>query len=202
MKMKSGIGMKEDLAKAFLSTESFKWSPDTGFTLASGEVSPYYVDCRILLSHPEPRHLVSALAFETLQDLPLDCIGGLEIGAIPLATALSSFGYLATPRRDWRTFVVRKQPKDHGLGKLVEGSIAPGDRALIVDDVLTSGGSLLRAVKVARDVGLLVDHAFVIIDREEQNGKARVEAEGLTLHHLLTIKDLTHLIQAKGNPSS
>lgn len=193
--------MKEDLAKAFLSTQSFQWSPDTGFTLASGEVSPYYVDCRILLSHPEPRHLVSTLAFATIQDLPLDCIGGLEIGAIPLATAISSFGYLATPRREWRTFVVRKQPKDHGLGKLLEGSIAPGDRALIVDDVLTSGGSLLRAVHAARAAGLQVEHALVVVDREEQNGRARVQAEGLTLHHLLTVQDLTHLIQANGTPS-
>ncbi len=194
--------MKDDLAKAFLSTESFRWSPDTGFTLASGEVSPYYVDCRNLLSHPEPRHMVATLAYDVIKGLPLDCIGGLEIGAIPLATAISSFGFLATPQQTWRTFVVRKQPKGHGLGKLLEGAIGNGDRALIVDDVLTSGGSLLRAVKAARDAGLQVQHAFVVVDREEQNGRARVEAEGLTLHRLFTVQDLMQVIRTDGTSAS
>ena len=86
--------------------------------------------------------------------------------------------------------MVRKQAKDHGLGKLIEGSILPGDRALIVDDVLTSGGSLLKAVAAAREAGLRVDHALVIVDRQEQDGKARVEREQLTLISLLTVQDL------------
>ncbi|MDH5739676.1 MAG: phosphoribosyltransferase family protein, partial [Nitrospira sp.] len=86
--------------------------------------------------------------------------------------------------------VVRKQAKDHGLGKLIEGSIRHGDRALIVDDVLTSGGSLLKAIAVARDAGLRVDHALVIVDRQEQDGKARLEKEGVRLMSLLTIHDL------------
>jgi orotate phosphoribosyltransferase len=86
--------------------------------------------------------------------------------------------------------VVRKQPKDHGLGKLIEGSIRPGDRALIVDDVLTSGRSLLKAVGAAREAGLRVDHALVIVDRQEQDGRARVESEKVRLISLLTIQDL------------
>jgi orotate phosphoribosyltransferase len=86
--------------------------------------------------------------------------------------------------------VVRKQAKDHGLGKLIEGSIRPGDRALIVDDVLTSGGSLLRAVGAAREAGLQVHHALVIVDRQEQDGRARVEREKINLVSLLTVQDL------------
>ncbi|HXC68145.1 MAG TPA: hypothetical protein VN638_12035, partial [Nitrospiraceae bacterium] len=76
--------------------------------------------------------------------MTIDCLGGLEIGAISIATTISDYCYRATPRRDWRTFVVRKTAKDHGLGKLIEGAVRAGDRALIVDDVLTSGGSLLK----------------------------------------------------------
>jgi orotate phosphoribosyltransferase len=73
---------------------------------------------------------------------------------------------------------------------LIEGSIHHGDRALIVDDVLTSGGSLLKAMGVAREAGLRVDHALVIVDRQEQDGRARVEREQVRLISLLTIQDL------------
>ena len=184
---------KADLAAAFLKTGAFKWDPDRGLKLASGVMSPYYVDCRVLLAHPGPRALVAALAFEAIKDRGIDCIGGMELGAIPLAVAISAHGYAAVPRCEWRTFVVRKQAKDHGLGKLIEGAVSSGDRALIVDDVLTSGASLLRAVEAARDAGLKVDAALVIVDREEQEGRSRVEAEGLTLMSLLTIGDLKSL---------
>ena len=81
---------------------------------------------------------------------------------------------------------------DLGLGKLIEGAYKPGERALIVDDVLTSGGSLLKAVAAARGAGLTVTHALVIVDRQEQDGRKKVEAEGLTVVSLLTINDLTN----------
>ena len=182
--------LKEDLARAFLTTQSFKRDQTAGFKLASGVMSPFYVDCRLLMAHPAPRNLVAQLAFEAIKDLPFDCIGGLEIGAIAIATAISDYGYREKPRREWRTFVVRKQPKDHGLGKLIEGAVKPGDRGLIVDDVLTTGGSIIKAAEAAREAGLRVDHALVIVDRNEQNGRASVEEKALTLMSLLTIKDL------------
>ncbi len=182
--------LKEDLAKAFVTTQSFKWDPAGGFKLASGATSPFYVDCRVLMAHPGPRHLVAQLAFERLKSLTFDCIGGLEIGAITIATAIADEAYRAAPRREWRTFVVRKQPKDHGLGKLIEGAVKPGDQVVVVDDVLTSGGSIIKAVKAAREAGLKVDQALVIVDRKEQEGRAKVEAEGLTLFSLLTVDDL------------
>lgn len=180
---------KDDLARAFLATQAFKTNP-AGFTLASGAISPYYVDCRVLLAHPEPRLLVAKLALMTLQDLAIDCIGGLEIGAIAIATAISDEAYRGHAKREWRTFVVRKQAKDHGTGKLIDGAIAPQDRALIVDDVLTSGGSVIKAITAARTAGLTVSHALVIVDRQEQDGRAKVEALGVQLLTLLTIKDL------------
>jgi orotate phosphoribosyltransferase len=143
------------------------------------------------MAHPESRRLMAHLAYESLQTVEFDCLGGLEIGAISIATSISDFAFAAQPQRTWRTFVVRKQAKDHGLGKLIEGSFQPGDCAVIVDDVLTSGGSLLKAVAAARGAGLTVTHALVIVDRKEQDGRRKVEAEGLTLVSLLTIDDLT-----------
>ena len=183
--------IRDDLARAFHDTQSFKWDPIKGFTLASGQTSPFYVDCRSLMAYPGSRRLVGHLASDALTGVTIDCLGGLEIGAISLATTISDYCYGATPRRDWRTFVVRKQAKDHGLGKLIEGAVRSGDRALIVDDVLTSGGSLLNAIAAARQAGLVVSQALVIVDRKEQDGRARVEQEGVSLISLLTIDDLT-----------
>lgn len=187
----------EKLARAFHDTRSFKWDQKKGFTLASGQISPFYVDCRALMAHPSARRLVGQLAHEALTGVEIDCLGGLEIGAISIATTISDFAYAADPKREWRTFVVRKQAKDHGLGKLVEGAIRSGDRALLVDDVLTSGGSLLKAVAAARQEGLIVRYALVIVDRKEQEGRAKVEQDGVKVISLLTIDDLT----AVGRPT-
>ena len=187
---------RQDLARAFVSTQSFRTDPN-GFRLASGAVSSYYIDCRALMAYPGARQLVARLAVQAIHNLPIDCVGGLEIGAIAIATAISDEAYRGTPRHEWRTFVVRKQMKAHGLGKLVEGAIRSGDRALIVDDVLTSGGSVIKAIAAAREVGLKVSHALVIVDRQEQDGRARVQEHGVTLLSLLTVQDL----QAVPTPS-
>jgi orotate phosphoribosyltransferase len=149
------------------------------------------------MAHPSARHLVGQLAWTLLQPLHFDCIGGLELGAISISTTISDYAYAAVPRREWRTFVVRKQAKDHGLGKLIEGVVRAGDRAVIVDDVLTSGGSVLKVVAAARDAGLTVDHALVIVDRKEQEGRARVEEQKVTLLSLLTIEDLLAEVSGK-----
>lgn len=183
--------IRDDLARAFHDTQSFKWDPIKQFILASGQKSPFYVDCRSLMADPGSRRLVGQLAHDALAEVEIDCLGGLEIGAISIATTISDYCYGATPRRNWRTFVVRKQAKDHGLGKLIEGAVRSGDRALIVDDVLTSGGSLLKAIAAARQAGLVVNQVLVIVDRKEQDGRARVVQEGVSLISLLTIDDLT-----------
>src|SRR2546430_14803059 len=120
--------LKDDLARAFITTQSFKWDPAAGFKLASGITSPYYVDCRVLMAHPAPRHLVAQLAFAQIKDLALNCVGGVGIGGIALATAISDYGDGAPPRREWRTVVVLQQPKGHGGGKIFGGDVTPGDR--------------------------------------------------------------------------
>lgn len=185
------LQFKANLAKAFIDTQSFQYDETTGFQLASGVMSPYYVDCRRLMAHPGPRHLVAQLAVAHLYHLEFECLGGLELGAISLATAISAEAFASSLKKEWRTFVVRKQPKGHGLGKLIEGAVETGDRAVIVDDVLTSGHSIIRAAQAARESGLEARHVLVLVDRQEQEGRARVEALGLSLISVVTIRDLT-----------
>ena len=126
----------------------------------------------------------------TSRDLSINAMGGLEIGAIPLATAISDYAFATQPPKTYDTFIVRKHAKEHGLGKRIEGAVKDGARALIVDDVLTGGGSLLLALQAARDAQLQVSHALVIVDRQEQEGKQKVEAQGVSLISLLSLDDL------------
>lgn len=178
------------LAMLFWRYHAFQWDPRNGFVLASGETSPYYVDCRALLAHPDARWLVAQLACAAIRDLSLDAVGGLEIGAIPLATAISDYALATQPSKTYRTFVVRKQAKEHGLGKRIEGAVKPSDRVLVVDDVLTSGGSILKALQASKEANLHASHALVIVDRQEQNGKQKIEAQGVSLISLLTLDEL------------
>ena len=182
---------RELLARRFFETSSFKHDPINKFKLSSGELSPFYVDCKNLVSVPEARNLLAELAYKTLRSLPsFDCIGGLEIGSIAMTTTISDRAFRSTPSLSWPTFVVRKLPKEHGLKKLIEGSVEPGWKAVIVDDVLTSGGSVIKAIEAARDAQLTVTDVLVIVDREEQQGRQKVEIRGVKLHSLLTIRDL------------
>jgi len=126
----------------------------------------------------------------TSRDFSLNVVGGLEIGAIPLATAISDCAFATQPSRIYATFIVRKHAKDHGLGKHIEGAVKADARLLVVDDVLTSGGSLLQALLAAREAQLHASHALVIVDRQEQEGKQTIEAQGVSLISLLTLDDL------------
>ena len=193
---------KERLIQVLIDTKAFQYSSTPIFTLASGAKSDVYVDCRIALSYPEARRAVGELMLERIAParepgatLPA-AVGGLLIGAFPIAIAVSD----AADRRDGRlirVFVVRKEPKQHGLKKLIEGAVQPGDRALIVDDVVTSGGSTIEAIRRSREFGLEVTHAVAIIDREEQNGRATIEAEGVSFAALCTLRDLRRAAEAR-----
>lgn len=190
---------KERLIQILLETRAFQYSPTPIFTLASGAKSDVYVDCRIALSYPEARRAVGELMLERITSgggAREDSVGGLLIGAFPIAIAVSDAAY----RKDGslvRVFVVRKEPKQHGLKKLVEGAVQAGDRALIVDDVVTSGGSTIEAIRRSREYGLEVARAIAIIDREEQDGRAKIEAEGVAFEALCTLRDLRRAAETR-----
>ena len=189
---------KLDLTKAILETGSFHWKTTPQFTLASGRVSQYYVDCKQLLSHPKYRRILAELIADHLKGWEVQAVGGMEIGAIPIATAVSDYVYDRTGR-ELRTFVVRKKPKDHGTKHAVEGAFISGDRVLVVDDVLTTGQATIDAITQARAAGLDVRQALVLVDRQEDGGRQRVEVLGVPLTSLLTLQDLKDL---KGKPDA
>jgi orotate phosphoribosyltransferase len=158
----------EDLKKRLsdlLIEKSIKYSDTPVFKLASGRMSDFYVDCRKVTHNAEGKYLIGNMIFSLIQALPVTAIGGLTMGADPIASAVAYTAFLN--KRAINSFVIRKERKEHGLKKLVEGDVQAGDRVVIVDDVITTGGSTIKAIEAARDEGLEVLRAVVLVDREE-----------------------------------
>ena len=119
------------------------------FTLASGRKSNRYFEGKKITMHPEGAYLVGKAIFDELAEAGVDAVGGLANGAYPIATAVAMVSHLEG--RPVSAFVVREEKKDHGAGRLVEGHLPEGSRVVIVDDVITSGGSIIKAIKAVED---------------------------------------------------
>jgi orotate phosphoribosyltransferase len=160
------------------------------FTLASGKKAAYYLDCRQVTLHPQGLPQIAAGLLQALRArygiaMP-DCVGGMAIGADPITAGIVMLaGQHQAPLRG---FMVRKEAKQHGMGRLVEGPVRPGMRCVIVEDVVTSGGSALQAVEAVRAFGMEVLGVMAVIDRLE-GGRQAFDQAGLTLTTLLTIED-------------
>jgi orotate phosphoribosyltransferase len=174
-----------------LAQSSFRDAKSPVFRLASQRMSRYYVDCKKALSDPEARSLIGKLILERIEAgaQSIDAVGGLEIGAYPIATSVSDEIFRQSGKKV-RVFVVRKQPKTHGIGDLIAGDIREGDRTLIVDDVITTGSSTIDAITRARTAGLNVVQVVVLVDREEDNGQRHIEAQDVSCESLFTLSDL------------
>jgi len=162
--------------------------------LASGRRSDYYLDVRQVLLDPEGAHLSGRLALPLLAPAGPQAVGGLTLGADPLVCAVSAAAYADGTR--WTGFFVRKEAKKHGLQHWIEGPfIEEGTPVAIVDDVLTSGGSMLTALERARAAGAQVVAALVVVDRQEDGGREKVEEQldGAPLHALFTAQELLAL---------
>jgi orotate phosphoribosyltransferase len=170
-----------------LREKSFRYSPDKPFKLVSGLESPYYIDCRPTTHNAEGLALVGEVFFDRIRDMKVQAIGGLTMGADPIAhaTALTSF----LKGGPINAFSVRQRPKDHGTGGVLVGDVTPGDRVVVVEDVVTTGGSALRAVAAAREFGLKVVKVLILVDREE-GGKEAVAKEIPKVEAVFTISDL------------
>lgn len=156
------------------------------FTLASGKKATYYLDCRQITLDAQGAKLVGAGMLELLAgDMP-DLVGGMAIGADPITAAILTLaGVQGLPLRG---VMVRKEPKQHGTGKTVEGPFRQGESLVIVEDVVTTGGSSLLAIERCEAVGLKVKRVLAIIDRLE-GGREAFAAKGYELTTLFTIRD-------------
>src|SRR5262245_51499600 len=160
--------------------------------LVSGRATNFYFDMKPSMLHPESAHLIAALTLEALEGTPVEFVGGLEIGAVPLATAVA---VLSQRRgRPIGAFFVRKQAKEHGARKLVEG-LAPGEtlhgrHVIILEDVTTTGGSSLRAIDAVKAEGALIKGVITVVDRLEGAAEA-FKAAGIPFRALLTAADFT-----------
>jgi len=170
-----------------LQEKSFRYSPEKPFKLVSGRVSPYYIDCRPTTHNAQGLALIGALVFDLIRDLDVQAIGGLTMGADPIAHAVALTSFLKV--QPVNAFSVRQRPKEHGTGGLLVGDITPGDRAVVVEDVVTTGGSALRAVAAAREFGLAVVKVIILVDRQE-GGKEAVAAAVPDVEAVFTIADL------------
>ncbi|MES2154648.1 MAG: orotate phosphoribosyltransferase [bacterium] len=160
------------------------------FTLTSGAKSRYYVDVKAAATDPKTlRGIGKAMADVARKTGPYDAVAGMELGAVPLATAVSLESNLPL-------LIVRKGERKHGTGKRIEGRDPKGMRVFVVEDVTTSGGSTVEAVKVLREAGAKVEHACVVVDRES-GGPAALAAVQVRLHPLVSVSELLATPEAK-----
>ncbi len=159
------------------------------FVLASGRRSSYYLDCRRTSLHPEGAFLIGHLVLDAIRRrgwTPV-AVGGLTLGADPLATATAVVSHIENA--PLYAFLVRKEAKAHGTGQQIEGAPAAGSAVVLVEDVITTGGSTLIARDACRAAGFEVQGVVALVDREE-GGRAALEAEGLAVEALFTARDL------------
>jgi orotate phosphoribosyltransferase len=159
------------------------------FRLASGQRSSYYIDCRLTTMSAEGLALIGRMGCDAIQAAGWQpaSVGGLTMGADPVAYAIAAASYQAATPMD--AFSVRKEPKDHGTGRLIEGNFKPGDAVVVVEDVITSGGSARRALAAVEEAGGRVLGVFAVVDREE-GGRAALESEGRKVVVLTTASHL------------
>jgi len=158
------------------------------FTLASGKKATFYLDCRQITLDSVGAKLIGEGILELLQTDPVmpQAVGGMSIGADPITAAVITVAaYQNIPLKG---FMVRKQSKGHGTNRFVEGPLVAGDRVVIVEDVVTTGGSSLEAIEKVENLGMTVDGVIAIIDRLE-GGSEQFESKGYSFRSLFTIRD-------------
>lgn len=177
-----------DKLKSLIREKSYR---EGDFTLASGQKSTFYIDLKATTLSADGAHLIGRLAVERVskEGLQADAVGGMTLGADPIATAVS----LASREKGWNwpAFIVRKEPKQHGTSQWIEGveNLEKGAKLLVVEDVVTTGGSSLKAIARLREEGFDPVALLTIVDRE-QGGAEAFESEGVRMFSLFTISEI------------
>jgi orotate phosphoribosyltransferase len=158
------------------------------FVLSSGKVSHYYLDGRVITMTPEGAYLVASIILGKLKAKNIQALGGPTLGADPIVGAVAALSYLR--KQPIKTFIVRKQAKEHGTQRQIEGpALKKNDRVILVDDVATTGRSLVEAKTALAKMGVKVVKAIVIVDRNEGAGE-NLRRCGCRLEAIFNIKDL------------
>jgi orotate phosphoribosyltransferase len=187
--------MKERLIGMILE-RSFKYNDNPPFTLVSGRKSNYFFNCKPTTLDPEGMNLIGELVFDMLADSAVTAAGGLTLGADPIANALSVISF--QKGRPIKSFIVRKDVKDHGLKDVIAGNVQPGEKVAILDDVITTGGSTIAAIERAREAGLVIDRVIALIDREE-GGRENILAHVRRVDAVLTRTEI--MARYRGKPA-
>lgn len=165
------------------------------FTLASGKKSSYYIDCRLTTLDARGACLIGKVLLAQInaeaaeRRVPIDAIGGMTMGADPISVAVSMSSHLAGQQPELQAFVVRKEPKGHGQGKQVEGNFNEGDVVVAIEDVITTGGSTLKAIAAIEREGGKVAFVAVLVDRQE-GGREVIEEAGYPVISVFTRDEL------------
>jgi len=152
------------------------------FTLSSGRESDFYVDMKKAITDPEILSQVAKIISHIIHDDEIDLVAGPALGAVPIATAVALHSGIPM-------LMIRKAQKGYGTSKLIEGELKEGDRVIVVEDVTTTGNSLLKAVRAVQDNGGVVERTFVIVDREE-GAVEHLKKKGVILEPLVSISDV------------
>ena len=151
------------------------------FTLSSGKKSDYYINMKKAITEPEILSTIAKLITQLIDEDNVDKVAGPALGAVPIATAVSLESEIPL-------LMIRKERKGYGTSKLIEGELNSGDNVIVVEDVTTTGGSLLKAIKAIQENGGNVTRAFVVVDRQEGSIEA-FEKEGIMLEPLIKVNE-------------
>lgn len=184
LKRSHNLQSKKNRLKTLLKKNALKFGD---ITLSSGVKSNYYIDARMITLDPEGANLIGTIILDLIKDTQADAIGGITMGADPIVSAVSTLSY--QEGKPIKAFIVRKEPKKHGTEKWIEGPLVEGDKVIIVDDVVTTGNSILKAIEKVKEYNCKVEKVISIVDRGSQFYE-KMKGKSYKYEPIFTLEDL------------